>query len=118
MKKTIPFNFFEEGQTIYFNSIRFEELESLTNKSIGDILNSTMSIGLLVSALSIGLKHHYAKKPKSFYYEKIDEFIDNGGNVMDLWQAFTKSILASGLFGKELADAILSNTAVEESPNA
>lgn len=111
MKKMIPFDFFEQGQTIYFNTSRFEELENLTGKSVGDLMNVTMSVVLLVSALQVGLQHHYGKKSRQFYQDKIDQY---EGSSVDLWREFTKAIMVSGIFGKEVADAVIENKPIKE----
>ena len=111
MKKSVPFNFFQEGQEIYFDIDRFEELEKLTGKTTGEIIDSKLSIGLLYSLLIVGLRHHNPAGGKDFYRHKITE--SQVAPIL-LWQAAVKAIMVSGLFGIELADAFLEDKPISE----
>jgi hypothetical protein len=111
MKKSVPFNFFQEGQEIYFDIDRFEELEKLTGKTTGEIINSSLSISLLYALLIVGLRHHNPAGSRELYKSKITE---TGVAPILLWQAAVKAIMVSGLFGVQIADAVLEDKPLPE----
>lgn len=105
MKRTIPFEIFEENQTIYFDIIRLAELEKAVGMSIAEIVKKQESgINFCLCGLLVGLKHHYHKATLAFYAEKIDEYLDKGGQLDDIAIPIIRAIVASGIFGKEISD--------------
>ena len=107
MKNAIRFNFFGAEDQIYFNIARLQELEAVTGKTINGILSSDLSITLLVQGLMVGLRHVNGNRPEQFYVQKIEEYMEGGGSVTDLWEAVTKALAASGILGKQLADVVM-----------
>lgn len=106
MRKEVRFDHFEEGQTIYFNIKRLEELEKESGKTLGEILSSTMSLVIMTAALIVGLQHENGKRPAAHYRAMLDEYIEKGGALGDIWKDILKAILISGAFGKEAAQAV------------
>jgi len=105
MKKSIPFEIIEKNQTIYFDILRLAELERLLGKQITDIVHSgDAGINFCLAGMQAGLKHHYFNSAPSFYAEKIGEFIDKGGKLDDVAIPIIRAIMASGIFGKEVAE--------------
>jgi hypothetical protein len=98
MKKTIPFNLFNEEQTIYFDIPRLEELELKLGDSILNVVrNGNAGIRFCIAGLKVGLKHHI--KPE-IIIEKVEQYFDNGGNLDELSIPIIRAVLASGIFGK------------------
>lgn len=116
MKKTIPFDYFQEGQTIYYDIDRFEELEKITGKNTGDIIEANLNIGLLYSLLIVGLRHHNPAGSRELYKNKVAEYIEKGGIPIRLWAAAVKAMSVSGLFGVQVADAIIEDRPLETEP--
>lgn len=106
MKKSIPFEVFGPNQYIYFDILRLAELERALGRSINEILQrQDAGINFCLTALPIGLKHHYHKPTPAFFAEKIEEHLaKDGSSLDDIAVPIVKAILASGVFGKEVAD--------------
>lgn len=107
MKKTIPFDLFEKGQTIYFDILRLAEFENVMGAPIQQIIQSgNAGINFCLAGLRVGLKHHNRRADAAFYAEKIGGYLDDGGTIDDIAVPIIRAILASGLFGKtESAEA-------------
>ena len=104
MKKTIPFDLFEHGQTIYFDILRLAEFEKAMGAPIQQIIQSgNAGINFCLAGLQVGLKHHNRRATPDFYAEKIGEYLDEGGAIDEIAVAIIRAIMASGLFGKEAA---------------
>jgi len=105
MKKSIPFEIIEKNQTIYFDVMRLAELERILGRSITDIVKSgDAGINFCLAGMQAGLKHHYFNKTPDFYAEKFGEFIENGGKLDEVAIPVIRAIMASGIFGKEMAE--------------
>ncbi len=101
MKKTVPFDCFGAGQTIYFDITRLGELEKVLGDSIINVVRrQDAGVNFCIAGLLIGLKHHYNRPTPALMAEKIEEFLDNGGTLDDLALPIVQAILASGIFGK------------------
>ncbi|MEA4835369.1 MAG: hypothetical protein VB133_09555 [Anaeromusa sp.] len=101
MKKTVPFEFFGENQTIYFDVLRIAELEDRMKESIYEIMNKSGGMKLAVAGLTIGLRHHYPKITPAFVIEKMEEHFEHGGTLEELVLPVAKAISESGIFGKK-----------------
>ena len=106
MKKSIPFEVFGPNQYIYFDILRLAELEGALGCSINDIIQrQDAGVKFCLTALPIGMKHHYHKPTSAFFAEKIEEHLaKDGASLDDIAVPIVKAILASGVFGKEVAD--------------
>lgn len=109
MKKEIEFRHFGEEATIYFNIKRLSELEVKTKKPIASLVNTELSIELILVMLQIGLQHVYGLKSQDFYSNKIEEFIENDGHITKIWADLLRALLASGILGKESAKKAVDN---------
>ena len=113
MKKTIPFDLFEQGQTIYFDILRLAEFEKAMGAPIQQIIQSgNAGINFCLAGLQVGLKHHNRHATPSFYAEKIGEHLDAGGTIDEIAMLIIRAIVASGLFGKDAVER--ANEAFEE----
>lgn len=107
MKKTIPFELFEQNQTIYFDILRLAELERSLGMSIVDVIKrQDAGINFCLTALPIGLKHHNFKATPAFYAEKIETYLDDGGSLDEIAVPIIKAIMISGIFGKEVTEQV------------
>ncbi len=106
MKKTVPFEVFEKNQTIYFNILRLAELEDRLGVSINEIVKSEAGVKFCLAGLTVGMKHHYHKPTPDFFADKIEEHLDNGGDLSDIAIPIVKAIFATGIFGKEINEGI------------
>lgn len=109
MKKEIEFRHFGEESTIYFNIKRLSELEVKTKKPIASLVNTELSIELILVMLQIGLQHVYGLKSQDFYSNKIEEFLENDGHITQIWSDLLRALLASGILGKESAKKAVDN---------
>ena len=101
MKKTVPFNLFEEGQTIYFDIIRLAELEKLLGDSIINIVRKQdAGANFCIAGLTVGLQHHYVRTNTTAIAEMIDEYFEKGGTLEKLALPIVQAIFESGIFGK------------------
>lgn len=109
MKKEIEFKHFGEENTIYFNIKRLSEVEAKSKKSITGLINTEMSIELILVMLQVGLQHVYGLKSQDFYSNKIEEFIEKDGNITEIWSDILRALLVTGILGKELAKKAIEN---------
>lgn len=116
--KKIPFNVFEEGQTIYFDITRLEELENSLGMPINAIVTKQETgIGFCLKALQIGLKHHYRRGNKDLFASKMEEHFDNDGTLEEIVVPIIRAIMGSGVFGKEAINKIEQKVAEDEEGN-
>lgn len=105
MKKTIPFDLFEPNQTIYFDILRLAELEERQGMSINELMQKgDAGVTFCINGLLIGMKHHYHKATPSLFAEKIEKYLDDGGQLQDIAIPIVEAIFASGIFGQEVID--------------
>ncbi|MCC5465541.1 hypothetical protein [Pelosinus baikalensis] len=110
--KKVPFDLFEEGQTIYFDIPRIEDLEKGMGMPITTIVSKQeVGVGFCLTALQIGLRHHYRKGNKEFYAAKMGEYFENDGTLGDVITPIIRAIMGSGIFGKEAIEKIEKNVA-------
>jgi len=122
MKKTIPFDLLRQGENIYFNIFRLQQLEQLLNKPIIEIIQKQyMGIDFCLAGLQVGLKHHYPHANAQFYAEKIEEYLDAGnGTINDFIIPVINAIMVSGIIGevpKEEAEKNVVRTATKAKPS-
>lgn len=99
MKKTVPFEFFEPGQYLYFDTMRLVQLEKLLGKSLIKILgeavnNQDLGLDFALAGISIGLKHHYPRATEQFFAEKLDTYFENGGTIPDLVAPILEAVVS------------------------
>ena len=99
MKKTVPFEFFGENQTIYFDVLRIAELEDMIKMPVYDVVRQSASIKLAIAGLVIGLKHHYPGITPAFVIGKMEEHFEHGGTLSELVMPIGKAIVDAGVFG-------------------
>lgn len=114
MRREIDFDCFGENQKIYFDIKRLQELEKKTGKTINQIMQTDLSISLIVSALHIGLQHEYGTKSDQFYNEKIGQYIESGGTIFSVFDKITRAIMSSGIMGQAMAKAAFENKSKNE----
>lgn len=107
MKRSVPFEYFGEGQYLEFTIGSLRELEKAMGMIIGEIMQNHNSLTVLTTGLMIGLKHHYRNKPINFFDRKLEEFMDDGGNINEMFLPLNRAIMVSGIFGRDIADAAL-----------
>ena len=114
MKKTIPFDLFEKGQTIYFDIDRLAQLENVLGDSIINVVHrGNAGVNFCLAGLLVGLQHEYDKATRDFYAGKIDEYLDNGGTLDELAVPIIRAVLASGIFGKSEKEIKNANETVQ-----
>lgn len=99
MKKTVPFEFFGENQTLFFDIPRILELEEMMKMPIYDVINRAPSVKLAVAGITIGLKHHYPGITPAFVIGKMEEHFEHGGTLSELVMPIGKAIVDAGVFG-------------------
>ena len=106
MKRSVAFEYFGAGQYLEFTIGGLRELEkALGGMAIGEIIQNIGSLSVLSAGLMIGLRHHYRNRPLSFFDDKIEEHLDNGGKLEELFLPLAKALMVTGVFGKHIADA-------------
>ena len=104
MKKTVPFEFFGENQTIFFDITRIYELEDMIKMPVYDAIHQAPSIKLAIAGIVIGLKHHYPGITPAFVIEKMEEHFERGGSLAELVLPIGKAIVDAGIFGGQKAE--------------
>lgn len=113
-KRSIPFEFFAPNQFMYFDLGRLAALERELGAPIvsivAEIEDGKCGVGFIVGVCRHGLAHHYPNKPGAIE-KMLDKYIEDGGDIFDVEFLFAicRAILASGVFGKELADKAIKN---------
>lgn len=113
-KRSIPFEFFAPNQFMYFDLGRLAALERELGAPIvsivAEIEDGKCGVGFIVGVCRHGLAHHYPNKPGAIE-KMLDKYIEDGGDIFDVEFLFAicRAILASGVFGKELADKAVKN---------
>lgn len=119
MIHSVPFEFFAKNQFMYFDISRLAALEKITGRSITKMFGNeeTTGVNFVIMACQIGLSHHNFKTD---YASLIEKYLDSGGKLSDLEIAISSAILASGIFGKSIADRAVGKETEEpqEDPNA
>lgn len=102
MKKTIPFELFKPGQTIYFDIARLAQLENLLGGSIINVVKrQDAGVNFCLAGLTVGLKHHYTNSTSADMADEMQKFFNEGGTLDEVGYPIVKAIIASGIFGKE-----------------
>jgi hypothetical protein len=101
MKKAVSFELFEPNQTMYFDIMRLKEFEDRMGMPFGRMVGQECSIKFCLIGLSVGLKHHYPQiKPDAFWAEKMDEYMEKGGTLEDIFLKIAEAIGMSNALGK------------------
>lgn len=102
--KKIACNFFNEGESLFFNIARLTQLEQATGKTIQELMNLNLSLFDVVNAYAIGLgQYRNINKKRSsvnWYMEEIQRLIDEGVEFQELLLPIIEAIVASGIMGK------------------
>lgn len=95
MIKSVPFEIFEPGQTLFFNISRLAQFEKIMGTSLVKTLQENETgINFCLAGLMVGLKHHYPHGTQPFYEEKLDAFFENGGNLAEINVPIINAIMA------------------------
>lgn len=113
-KRSVPFEFFAQNQFIYFDIGRIAAVERETGMPIINIISqieeSICGVGFILAACRAGLSHHYSNKP-GVMEDILDNYLESGGKLftVELLGAINRALLASGLFGKDIANKAVKN---------
>jgi hypothetical protein len=106
MKKTVPFELFEENQYLMLDILRLAELERAMGCTVIDIAQRRdAGVNFCLTALPIAMKQHYRPDP-TFYAAKIEAYLESGGILDDIAVPLVKAIAASGVFGQGMKESI------------
>lgn len=101
MKKAVSFELFEPNQTMYFNIMRLKEFEDRMGIPFGRMVGQECSIKFCIIGLSVGLRHHYPQEHSdAFWAGKMDEYMENGGTLQDIFLKIAEAIGMSNALGK------------------
>ncbi|MBU2703876.1 hypothetical protein Ga0466249_005026 [Sporomusaceae bacterium BoRhaA] len=97
MKNKIPFEAFGEKQEVCFTITGIAELERTMGKSVQQIISSgDAGVSFCLAALPIALK----RLNPHIYLNKIETFLENGGDINELAAPLVAAIAASGVLGQ------------------
>lgn len=114
MKNTIPFEIFEAGQYLQFDIMRLAELETAAGKSISSIIAAgDVGVSFALMALPIAMKQHYPRVTPQDFVEKIENYLEQGGDLNSILVPIVRAILASGVLGKEVQSRALASVEVQ-----
>lgn len=98
--KKVAYEFFGEGQNIYFTIGRLAMVENITKTSAGEIVaEEKLNINHLAALLSVGLSHHQEKTPV-WYMDKIQELLDEGKTIEEIQYPVIKALAGCGILGR------------------
>lgn len=110
----ISYEYFGEGQQLYFNINRIMQLEALLKEPIGAIVrNQDLGITTLTAMLSVGLSH-YGMKNQRWYADRIQQLLDDGTEMEELQMPVVKALAACGILGRAARIALFPEEATEE----
>lgn len=119
-KRSVPFEFFRPNEFMYFDTGRLAAFEKEIGnvavvKVMQDIEENICSIGFILAACRIGLAHHYPNRPGAME-EAMDRYVDGGGLLLnpELLKTINRAFLATGLFGRAVADKAVRNETMTE----
>lgn len=116
--KKVAIELFGQGQEIYFDIGRFAAIESLTKKSIGDIIGGDkLNVTNMAILLSVGLRH-YGQKGPQWYLDKIQELLDAGHEIEEIQLPLIKAIGGSGILGRSVYLTMFPEEATEADKKA
>lgn len=92
-----------------FDMIRLSLLEKSMGTSILRLM-TTQDVGVdfVLRALPIAMQQHEFNKPINFWAERIEQYLDNGGDIKDIAVPLIRAILATGIMGSKVRDATIS----------
>lgn len=112
--KKVNYEFFGEGQDIYFNIGRLAAVENLSKVSIGKMIaEEHLNLNHLAAFLAVGLSHHQKKTPQ-WYLDKVQELLDEGVSIEDINLPVVKALAASGIMGKQIYYAFFPEEMTDE----
>ena len=114
MKNTIPFEIFGENQYLKFDIMRLAELETAAGKSIPSIISAgDVGISFALTALPIAMKQHFPRATPQDFVEKIENYLEQGGDLNSILVPIVRAILASGMLGNEVRSRALASVEVQ-----
>ncbi len=121
MQIKVGLAFLEPGETIYFTVDRIMQLEQITKKSIGEIVNGNFSMTDLVNCLVVGTRHHKTAnngmRQPPYFVGKIQAALAAGCNFTELSEPVMKSLVGSGILGKKAVYATFPELVIDELEN-
>lgn len=103
MKKTVPFELFGEKQEISFSIKDIRTLERAIGKPVQLIFkNVVLGVDFCLASLPIVLK-----LSEDQVVEKIEKYLDEDGTIDKLSLPITLALAASGVIGKNAANAAM-----------
>lgn len=90
-----------EGQQIWFNIGRLKRVESILKKPIHEVANEMVGLNItnLVVLLQVGMSQN-GFKSEQYYEEKLQEALDEGVPIEEVYQAVLKALVGCGVLGK------------------
>lgn len=77
--------------------------EDATDTTISEAMPK-MGVRTLATLLWLGSKHEDERLTVSKVLDGLDTFVEEGGDLADLWHSVTTAMARDGLFGKAAAD--------------
>ncbi len=103
-----PFGVKKNGDETTFVDARFRftirtarELERASGVGLQMLLARGQTVEALVLLVCYGLKWEYKKMTEDAAAEKLEEFVDAGGDVIELSKALKDALNASGVYGRD-----------------
>lgn len=98
--KKVSYEYFGEGQSIYFTIGRLAAVENIAKVATGEIITTEkLNLNHLAVLLSVGLSHHQEKTP-AWYLDKIQDLIDQGKTIEEIHFPVVKALAGCGILGK------------------
>ena len=91
------------GQQIWFNIGRIRRIEGMLHKPISEVAKemSGLNITNLVVLMQVGFSHN-GMKSEQYYEDAIQNAIDNGTTLAEIYQDVLKALVGSGVLGDVL----------------
>lgn len=114
--KVITIDFFGKRETFYFNIKRLAELETLSGKTVMQMLGGgLMSLTDIINCFLIGLQHIDSRRDFDYYADAIQQGLeDEKYKLQDYIIAIQKALLASGVAGKSAYFKVFPEELTEE----
>lgn len=79
------------------------QFEDATGATLSESLPK-MGVGTLATLLWLGIRKDDERISRNKVLDYLDSYVEDGGDVSDLWRAVTEQLAIDGLFGKEAAE--------------
>lgn len=88
------------GQQIWFNIGRIKRVEGLLHKPISEVAKEMTGLNVtnLIVLLQVGNSHN-GMKSEQYYEDVIQQAMDNGTPLAEIYQNVLKALIASGVLG-------------------